>query len=74
MLSIFIALVSLWAAVCFIIAVIAFFQDDNKFGKYNWRVASSVGIFNFLSPILIPAFRFDDWLTARKENRNLTKG
>lgn len=72
--TIFIGLISLWAAVCFIIAVIAFFQDDHKFGQYNWRISGVVGIFYFLSPILMPALRINDWLIERKENCNSTNG
>lgn len=70
--TIFIGLISLWAAVCFIIAVIAFFQDDHKFGQYNFRIAGVVGFFNFISPVLIPALRFSDWVNERKSK--LTKG
>lgn len=67
--TILIGLISLWAAVSFIIAVITYFQNNHKFGQYNFRIAGVVGFFYFISPILIPALRFDDWLTARKVNK-----
>lgn len=72
--TIFIWLVSLWAAISFIIAVISFFQDDHKVVKYNYQVAGCVGIAYFFIPILVPLLRFDDWLTARKEKRDVTNG
>lgn len=72
--TIFIWLVSLWAAISFIIAVITFFQNDHKFGKHNYRISGLVGAFYFFSPVLLPALRFHDWLTERKERRNVTHG
>lgn len=63
-------LISLWAALSFIIAAFFFFgNDDPKIGRYNWKFALNMGVLAFTSPIWI----IEAKLSSLKDKRNLLK-
>jgi len=65
--SILISLVALWAALSFIIAVIAFFEKgDNKFRQYDLKTSIAIGCYFFIMPVFIPYVRWQ----YRKINKN----
>lgn len=59
--TILISIIALWAALSFIIAVIAFFEKgDNKFRQYDLKTSIAIGCYFFIAPVFIPYVRWKD--------------
>lgn len=68
--TILIGIISFWAAICFIIAVIAYFdKGDNKFRQYDLKTSLVIGGYFFIAPIFIPYVRWQERKYKNRQNK-----